>query len=197
MAVADTIAALREIPGLAEPLESALDYAINGADELGAVEMGIRADGKGGLGESVGSVMSMIAEKFLQGATVPPEMEAWLASGIKYYTDADQALRDRNRIEMDEERAAAVAAAFGKDKDKIPIPLVGDELPSTAANKSGVIAASLQRVGGGGAFSKFSDSANPAAQAVQEQKTTNKLLLRTNALLAGQSGSGEGPVLAY
>ena len=72
-----------------------------------------------------------------------------------------------------------------------------DELPSTAVNKSGVIAASLQRVGGGGAFSKFSDSANPAAQAVQEQKTTNKLLLRTNALLAGQSGSGGGPVLAY
>ena len=80
------------------------------------------------------------------------------------------------------------------------VPPVGENLPSTAVEvgKAGVIAQSLQRLGGGGAFARFSDTANPAAQAVQEQKLTNKLLLRTNALLSGgQSGRDVGTILAY
>ena len=68
------------------------------------------------------------------------------------------------------------------------------------AGGTGVIAQSLQKVGGGGAFARFSDTANPAAQAVQEQKTTNKLLAKNNELLAASLSGGTvggSAVLAY
>jgi hypothetical protein len=43
-------------------------------------------------------------------------------------------------------------------------------------SNTGVIAQSLQKVGGGAAFARFSDAANPAAEAVREQKKSNNYL---------------------
>jgi hypothetical protein len=53
-------------------------------------------------------------------------------------------------------------------------------------SNTGVIAQSLQKVGGGAAFARFSDAANPAAQAVREQQKTNGFLARIEQKLSPQ-----------
>jgi hypothetical protein len=57
------------------------------------------------------------------------------------------------------------------------------DFEGTAKNNTGVIAQSLQKVGGGAAFARFSDAANPAAQAVREQQKSNSLLAKYLPLL--------------
>jgi hypothetical protein len=52
-----------------------------------------------------------------------------------------------------------------------------DEMENSAGKgNTGIIAQSLQKVGGGAAFARFSDAANPAAQAVREQIKSNGYL---------------------
>jgi hypothetical protein len=57
-------------------------------------------------------------------------------------------------------------------------PLDGEGFASAGKSNTGILAQSLQKVGGGAAFARFSDSANPAAQAVREQQKTNRVLER-------------------
>jgi hypothetical protein len=68
----------------------------------------------------------------------------------------------------------AVRSRF--EATKTQTPLMDEMEDSAGKGKAGVIAQSLQSVGGGAAFARFSDAANPAAEAVREQKKSNNYL---------------------
>jgi hypothetical protein len=76
----------------------------------------------------------------------------------------------------------AIRSQFSATKTQIPNV---EEMDSRGTN-TGIIAQSLQKVGGGAAFARFSDAANPAAQAVREQQKTNTLLGRIEQKLSPQ-----------
>jgi hypothetical protein len=69
---------------------------------------------------------------------------------------------------------------------KTQTPLLDDMEAGGSKINQGVIAQSLQKVGGGAAFARFSDAANPAAQAVREQQKTNNILTRIENKIAPQ-----------
>jgi hypothetical protein len=85
--------------------------------------------------------------------------------------------------QMEANREAA-RSQFNATKTQTPL-LEGMEGQAGKSN-TGIIAQSLQKVGGGAAFARFSDAANPAAQAVREQQKTNTLLGRIEQKLSPQ-----------
>jgi hypothetical protein len=68
----------------------------------------------------------------------------------------------------------AVRSRF--EATKTQTPLMEDMEGQAGKSNTGIIAQSLQKVGGGAAFARFSDAANPAAEAVREQKKSNGYL---------------------
>jgi len=70
---------------------------------------------------------------------------------------------------------AAARQQFSGTRPGLP-DLEGFQSAAAGRNNTGIIAQTLQRVGGGAAFARFSDAANPAAQAVREQKKGNEFL---------------------
>jgi hypothetical protein len=71
----------------------------------------------------------------------------------------------------------AARARFEATKTATPL-FDGEGMGGAGRSNTGIIAQSLQKVGGGAAFARFSDAANPAAQAVREQQKTNGFLAR-------------------
>ena len=69
-----------------------------------------------------------------------------------------------------------VRAKFGTTKTQTPLMDEMEDSAGKGKGNAGVIAQSLQSVGGGAAFARFSDAANPAAEAVREQKKSNNYL---------------------
>jgi hypothetical protein len=98
------------------------------------------------------------------------------------------------RNARDATRAAILAAADVTEAQslsrfeatKTATPLFDEEgAGATGRNNTGILTQSLQSVGGGAAFARFSDAANPAAQAVREQQKTNNILSRIETKLGG------------
>ena len=69
----------------------------------------------------------------------------------------------------------AAKSKFNATKTQMP-DLEGMDAASTGKTNTGVIAQSLQQVGGGAAFARFSDAANPAAAQLREQQKANGYL---------------------
>lgn len=107
------------------------------------------------------------------------------AAGETIDTSELEAARDGivNTIsEQMDANATATRARFEATRTQTPLM---DGLESSAGkSNTGIIAQSLQKVGGGAAFARFSDAANPAAQAVREQQKTNGILSRIEQKLA-------------
>jgi hypothetical protein len=70
----------------------------------------------------------------------------------------------------------AVRSRFEATKTQTPLMDEMEDSAGKGKGNAGVIAQSLQSVGGGAAFARFSDAANPAAEAVREQKKSNNYL---------------------
>jgi hypothetical protein len=68
------------------------------------------------------------------------------------------------------------AARSRFEATKTQTPLMEGMEGQAGKSNTGIIAQSLQKVGGGAAFARFSDAANPAAEAVREQKKSNNYL---------------------
>jgi hypothetical protein len=77
--------------------------------------------------------------------------------------------------QMDANREA-VRSRFEATKTQTPLMEDMEDSAGKGKGNAGVIAQSLQSVGGGAAFARFSDAANPAAEAVREQKKSNGYL---------------------
>ncbi len=98
-----------------------------------------------------------------------------------------QAARDGLIGEITTQMEANREAARARfEATKTQTPLMEDLEASAGKSNTGIIAQSLQKVGGGAAFARFSDAANPAAQAVREQQKTNNILSRIENKLAPQ-----------
>jgi hypothetical protein len=78
------------------------------------------------------------------------------------------------------------AARARFEASKTMIPGMDGEGGMQRGTNAGVIAQSLQQVGGGAAFARFSDAANPAAQQLREQQKANGFLARIEQKLSPQ-----------
>lgn len=110
------------------------------------------------------------------------------AVGETIDTSELEAARDGIVNTISEQMKANEEAARARfEATKTATPLL-DETAAGAAGRTntGIIAQSLQKVGGGAAFARFSDAANPAAQAVREQQKTNGFLARIEQKLTPQ-----------
>lgn len=83
-----------------------------------------------------------------------------------------------------ESNQAAVRARF--EASKTMLPGMDGEGGMQRGSNTGIIAQSLQKVGGGAAFARFSDAANPAAQQLREQQKANGFLARIEQKLSPQ-----------
>jgi hypothetical protein len=100
------------------------------------------------------------------------------AVGDTIDTSELEAARDGIVNTISEQMKANEEAARARfEATKTATPLFDAEgMGGAGKSNTGVIAQSLQKVGGGAAFARFSDSANPAAEAVREQKKSNGYL---------------------
>jgi hypothetical protein len=102
------------------------------------------------------------------------ELEAARDAIVGGITEQMQIVQEQNR------------ARFEATKTATPL-FDGEGMAGAGRSNTGIIAQSLQKVGGGAAFARFSDAANPAAQAVREQQKTNGFLARIEQKLTPQS----------
>ena len=184
MAVADLLGALREIPALAGALEGPLNSIIGAADAAGEMQLGLQNSAAGNLSGPLAEIRQQASQSL--GNAVAAMDEA-MSGASQIDTSALQAARDGliNEVttQMEANREAA-RSQFNATKTQTPL-LEGMEGQAGKSN-TGIIAQSLQKVGGGAAFARFSDAANPAAQAVREQQKTNTLLGRIEQKLSPQ-----------
>jgi hypothetical protein len=104
------------------------------------------------------------------------ELEAARDAIVGGITEQMQIVQEQNR------------ARFEATKTATPL-FDGEGMAGAGRSNTGIIAQSLQKVGGGAAFARFSDAANPAAQAVREQQKTNGFLARIEQKLTPQSAA--------
>jgi hypothetical protein len=76
-----------------------------------------------------------------------------------------------------QEQQEAARARFEASKTATPL-FDGEGMGGAGRSNTGIIAQSLQKVGGGAAFARFSDAANPAAQQLREAQKQTGLLER-------------------
>lgn len=79
--------------------------------------------------------------------------------------------------EQMQEQQEATRARFEASKTATPL-FDGEGMGGAGRSNTGIIAQSLQKVGGGAAFARFSDAANPAAQQLREAQKQTGLLER-------------------
>lgn len=174
MAVADLLGALREIPALAGALEGPLNSIVGAADAAGQAQLGLQNSAAGNLSGPLAEIRQQALQSL--GNAVAAMDEA-MSGASQIDTSALQAARDGliNEVttQMEANREAA-RSQFNATKTQTPLM---DGLEGQAGkSNTGIIAQSLQKVGGGAAFARFSDAANPAAEAVREQKKSNNYL---------------------
>ena len=202
-AVGNILQAASNMPGLGG-LSTLAKGAFNTADRLDAQAFGNSGKSSDLLDSDIQALGDIVGEVVANAyATAADDMDSFGdatdTSGLK----KNAALINevvKNTMKANREAAAAkFQPADGSKGGAFDPDNIGGKMGG-GGSASGVIAQSLQKVGGGGAFARFSDTANPAAQAVKEQKTTNKLLAKNNELLAsslGRISGGGSAVLAY
>jgi hypothetical protein len=183
-AAASLLDAVSNVPGLGGAAGLAAGYRESAAQmDAGAAERGAAASDA--LSGPLAQVRERIAQSF--DNAVNAAAAAMEQAGETIDTTELQAARDglvgEITTQMEANREAA-RSQFNATKTQTPL-LEGMEGQAGKSN-TGIIAQSLQKVGGGAAFARFSDAANPAAQAVREQQKTNTLLGRIEQKLSPQ-----------
>lgn len=173
-AAAALLDAVSNVPGLGGAAGLAAGYRESAAQmDAGAAERGAAASDA--LSGPLAQVRERIAQSFDNAITAAAA--AMEQAGDTIDTTELQAARDgligEITTQMEANREAA-RARFEATKTQTPL-LEGIEGQAGKSN-TGIIAQSLQKVGGGAAFARFSDAANPAAEAVREQKKSNNYL---------------------
>jgi hypothetical protein len=109
------------------------------------------------------------------------------AAGDTIDTSELEAARDGIVNTISEQLKTNQEAARARfEASKTMIPGMDEEGGMQRGTNAGVIAQSLQQVGGGAAFARFSDAANPAAQQLREQQKANGFLARIEQKLTPQ-----------
>lgn len=186
--VADVMAVLSEVPRLKSMLEGPMNSVINAMDAMGQEQMSRQSAASEQLSGPLGEIRAQ-AEQSLARA---------VAAATEAMNGASQIDTGKLREELEavtatisaqqEANAAATRARFEATKTATPL-FDGEGMAGAGRSNTGIIAQSLQKVGGGAAFARFSDAANPAAQAVREQQKTNGFLARIEQKLTPQSAA--------
>jgi hypothetical protein len=160
---ASLLEAIAQVPGLgrAGNMAGGLRQTADGLDAAAAAPM---ANMAGRMAESLAAAMEKASQ-------------AMAATGQTVDTSGLTAARDQilaGIVNQMEATRSEMQTKYGGTKTSFGSPLDLDS--ATRGRNTGILAQSLQRVGGGAAFARFSDAANPAAAAVREQKTSNALL---------------------
>jgi hypothetical protein len=192
MAVADLLGALREIPALAGVLESPLNSIIGAADAAGEAQLGLQNSAAANLKGPVDQLREQALQSFTNAIAAADEaMQGASQLDTGKFQAARDALVNDITTQMEANREAA-RSRFEATKTQTPL-MEGMEGQAGKSN-TGIIAQSLQKVGGGAAFARFSDAANPAAQAVREQQKSN-VYLETIAAGINYIRSGNGTLM--
>jgi hypothetical protein len=174
MAVADLLGALREIPALAGVLESPLNSIIGAADAAGETQLGLQNASSANLKGPIDQLREQALQSFTNAIAAADEaMQGASQLDTGKFQAARDALVNDITTQMEANREAARSRFEGT---KTQTPLMEDMEGQAGKSNTGIIAQSLQKVGGGAAFARFSDAANPAAEAVREQKKSNGYL---------------------
>lgn len=175
-AAASVLDAISNVPGLGGAAGMAQTYR-DSADQMdaGASEFGAKASEQ--LQGPLNTYIEALQESF--GKSFDAMADAIQNTGETIDTTELQAARDGLVGEITTQMEAnreAVRSRFEATKTQTPLM---DEMEDSAVKgkgNAGVIAQSLQSVGGGAAFARFSDAANPAAEAVRQQIKSNGYL---------------------
>lgn len=185
-AAAALLDAVSNVPGLGGAAGLAAGYRKSAAQmDAGAAERGAAASDA--LSGPLAQVRERIAQSFDNAITAAAA--AMEQAGETIDTTQLQAARDGLVGEITTQMEAnreAVRSRFEATKTQTPLIDEMEDAAGKGKSSAGVIAQSLQSVGGGAAFARFSDAANPAAQAVREQQKTNSLLSRIEQKLSPQ-----------
>lgn len=184
MAVADLLSALREVPALANALEAPLDSLLGAADAAGQAQLGMQNAASANLNGPLAELKNQAMQSLGNALAA---MDEAMSGASQIDTSKLEAARDGIVNTISEQMKANEEATRQRfEATKTQTPLLDDMESGSSKINQGVIAQSLQKVGGGAAFARFSDAANPAAQAVREQQKTNNILTRIENKLAPQ-----------
>lgn len=174
-AAAKLLDAVSNVPGLGGAAGLAEGYRQSAAQmDAGAAERGAAAS------DALSGPLAQVRERMAQSLdnAVSAAAAAMEQAGETIDTTELQKARDglvgEITTTMEANRAAA-RSKFNATKTQIP-NLEGMDTAATGRSNTGIIAQSLQQVGGGAAFARFSDAANPAAAQLREQQKANGLL---------------------
>ena len=175
-AAAALLEAISKVPGMggAAGLAQGFRDTATGLNQSADQNIGQAGDALLGPIEQARAQLSQSFDNAVNAAAIAME-----AVGETIDTTELQAARDglvgEITTQMDANRQA-VRAKFEATKTQTPLMDEMEDSAGKGKGSAGVIAQSLQSVGGGAAFARFSDAANPAAEAVREQKKSNNYL---------------------
>ncbi len=173
-AAASLLEALAKVPGLggAGNIAAGFRDTANRLDSDADSNLAQAGDALSGPLAQVRDRLSQSFDNAINAAAIAME-----AAGETIDTTELQAARDGLVGEITTQMEAnreAVRSRF--EATKTQTPLMDDMEGQAGKSNTGIIAQSLQKVGGGAAFARFSDAANPAAQQLREsQKQTGYL----------------------
>jgi uncharacterized membrane protein len=183
-AAASLLEAVSKIPGLGGAAGIAQNYRDSASQMEASSAANLQQAGdllSGPLAEAKARISSSF-ENAINAAAIAME-----AAGETIDTSELEAARDGLVNTISEQMKTNQEAARARfEATKTATPLFDEEgAGATGRNNTGILTQSLQSVGGGAAFARFSDAANPAAQAVREQQKTNNILSRIETKLGG------------
>jgi hypothetical protein len=175
-AAAALLEAISKVPGMGGAAGMAQGFrdTASGLNQAADQNIGQAGDALLGPIEQARAQLSQSFDNAINAAAIAME-----AVGETIDTTELQAARDglvgEITTQMDANRQA-VRSRFEATKTQTPLMEDMEDSAGKGKGNAGVIAQSLQSVGGGAAFARFSDAANPAAEAVREQKKSNAYL---------------------
>jgi hypothetical protein len=177
--------AVSKVPGLGGAAGLADTYR-QSADQMDAASAASFGQAGDLLSGPLAEAQARIAQSMDNALTAMSS--AMEAAGETIDTSGLEAARDGIVSTISEQMKAneeAARARFEASKTMIP-GMDGEGMAGGKSSNTGIIAQSLQKVGGGAAFARFSDAANPAAQQLREQQKSNGFLARIEQKLTPQ-----------
>lgn len=193
-AAAALLEAISKVPGMGGAAGMAQGFrdTASGLNQAADQNIGQAGDALLGPIEQARAQLSQSFDNAINAAAIAME-----SVGETIDTTELQAARDglvgEITTQMDANRQA-VRSRFEATKTQTPLMEDMEDSAGKGKGNAGVIAQSLQSVGGGAAFARFSDAANPAAEAVREQKKSNAYL-ETIAAGINYIRSGNGSLM--
>jgi hypothetical protein len=182
--VADVMGVLSEVPRLKSMLEGPMSSVIGAMDSMGEEQLRRQNAAQEQLAGPLEQIRAQAAQSFNNAAEAASKA---MAGASQIDTGAFAQQRDEITNSISEQMRANQEAARARfEASKTMIPGMDGEGGMQRGSNTGIIAQSLQKVGGGAAFARFSDAANPAAQQLREQQKSNGFLARIEQKLTPQ-----------